>query len=68
MMNVTIMFTWNSVMDPPGTRTCGSLIQALRTLRRVLFALAMPCSMASSKPVVEVTRISETLATDLTSS
>ena len=40
-------------------------IHPLRTLRSVLFALAIPCSMASSKLLVEVALISETLATDI---
>src|SRR5688500_13478988 len=65
MTKVTIMLTWYSVMAPSLTRTCCSLIQALRTLRSVLFARASPCWMASSKLFFEVALISDTLAIDI---
>ena len=59
------MLTWYSVMAPSRTRTCCSLIQALRTLRRVLLARSIPCTMASSKLFFEVELISETFAIDM---
>jgi hypothetical protein len=68
MMKVTIMLTWYSVMASLLTRTCCSLIHALRTLRSVLFALSSPCLIASAKPVVEVALISDTFATEMSSS
>src|SRR3972149_1335060 len=62
------MLTWYSVMAPLVSLTCCSLIHALWTLRTVLFALSIPCVIASSKLLVEVTLISETFATDISPS
>src|SRR5262245_51305019 len=67
-MKVTIMLTWYSVMEPFSTRTCSSLIHALLMLRSVLFALPIPCLIASSKPLAEVALISETFAIGIWSS
>jgi hypothetical protein len=44
------------------------LIQALRILRIVFAARAMPCCIASSKLFGELELISETLATDIPAS
>src|SRR5690606_34827888 len=63
--NVTIRLTWYSTTLPPSTRTCCSLIQALRTLRSVSAARAMPWLMASSKLFPDVALISVTRATDM---